>query len=60
MKQSTIFAPVFLGILACWSALSVIAEDRYLFFTWEVTYGTISPLGVPQQVDLLIFPCRLK
>ncbi|CAL9078316.1 unnamed protein product [Musa textilis] len=27
---------------------SVGAEDPYLFFTWNVTYGTISPLGVPQ------------
>ncbi|GMI84195.1 SKU5-Similar 13 [Hibiscus trionum] len=27
--------------------------DPYLFFTWNVTYGTISPLGVPQQVILI-------
>ncbi|XP_042042206.1 L-ascorbate oxidase homolog [Salvia splendens] len=25
------------------------AGDPYLFFEWHVTYGTISPLGVPQQ-----------
>ncbi|GAB2277134.1 L-ascorbate oxidase [Dionaea muscipula] len=29
------------------------AEDPYLFFTWNVTYGTLSPLGVPQQVILI-------
>ncbi|XP_061363417.1 L-ascorbate oxidase homolog [Gastrolobium bilobum] len=52
MKHTTI-ASVFLGILACWSVLSVIAEDRYQFFTWEITQGTISPLGVPQQGILI-------
>ncbi|KAK1379015.1 hypothetical protein POM88_025759 [Heracleum sosnowskyi] len=25
------------------------AEDPYRYFTWTVTYGTASPLGVPQQ-----------
>ncbi|XP_042464727.1 L-ascorbate oxidase homolog [Zingiber officinale] len=25
------------------------ADDPYRYFTWTVTYGTISPLGVPQQ-----------
>lgn len=29
------------------------AEDPYLFFDWHVTYGTISPLGVPQQGILI-------
>lgn len=29
------------------------AEDPYRFFTWTVTYGTASPLGVPQQVILI-------
>ncbi|KAM7258344.1 hypothetical protein ACFE04_014085 [Oxalis oulophora] len=29
------------------------AEDPYFFFTWNVTYGTLSPLGVPQQVILI-------
>jgi len=29
------------------------AEDPYLFFTWNVTYGTISPMGVPQQGILI-------
>ena len=38
--------------LLCLSAAAmsmVRSEDPYLFFTWNVTYGTISPLGVPQQ-----------
>ncbi|XP_027347493.1 L-ascorbate oxidase homolog [Abrus precatorius] len=52
MKQ-IIFPQVFLGILACWSVLSVIAEDRYLFFTWEITRGTINPLGEPQPGILI-------
>ncbi|KAG6523715.1 hypothetical protein ZIOFF_013592 [Zingiber officinale] len=29
------------------------AKDPYLFFTWNVTYGTISPLGVPQRGILI-------
>ncbi|KAL3518899.1 hypothetical protein ACH5RR_021488 [Cinchona calisaya] len=34
-------------------ALVVKAEDPYLFFEWNVTYGTIAPLGVPQQGILI-------
>ncbi|XP_049363854.1 L-ascorbate oxidase homolog [Solanum verrucosum] len=34
-------------------ALLVKAEDPYLFFEWNVTYGTIAPLGVPQQGILI-------
>jgi hypothetical protein len=60
MRQTNL-TPIFLGILACWSAISVIAEDRYQFFTWEITYGTIFPLGVPQEVGLFyFFPCHLN
>ncbi|XP_019180137.1 PREDICTED: L-ascorbate oxidase homolog [Ipomoea nil] len=29
------------------------AEDPYLYHTWKVTYGTISPMGVPQQGILI-------
>nr|XP_043614995.1 L-ascorbate oxidase homolog [Erigeron canadensis] len=29
------------------------AEDPYKYYTWTVTYGTASPLGVPQQVILI-------
>ncbi|KAK2434391.1 L-ascorbate oxidase protein [Trifolium repens] len=28
-------------------------EDPYFYFTWNVTYGTLSPAGVPQQVILI-------
>ncbi|KAL4644923.1 hypothetical protein ACB092_02G199300 [Castanea dentata] len=57
MKQA-IFPHFFLGILACLSGFWVNAEDAYRYFTWEVTYGTISPLGVPQQGILIngLFP----
>ncbi|KAL9687672.1 hypothetical protein QQ045_032079 [Rhodiola kirilowii] len=42
----------------CAGAVTVLAEDPYLFYTWNVTYGTLSPLGVPQQVILInnMFP----
>uniref|UniRef100_A0A7N1A1Q2 L-ascorbate oxidase homolog n=1 Tax=Kalanchoe fedtschenkoi TaxID=63787 RepID=A0A7N1A1Q2_KALFE len=41
--------------LLVWCLLAglVRAEDPYLFFTWNITYGTLSPLGVPQQVILV-------
>jgi len=42
--------------LACLFAetMSVVrGEDPYKYYTWNVTYGTISPLGVPQQVILI-------
>ncbi|KAG0490548.1 hypothetical protein HPP92_007411 [Vanilla planifolia] len=32
------------------AAVAVRAEDPYHYFTWKVSYGTISPFGVPQQV----------
>ncbi|XP_057508706.1 L-ascorbate oxidase homolog [Actinidia eriantha] len=38
-------------LLVCVSMVR--AEDPYLFFEWNVTYGTISPLGVPQQGILI-------
>jgi len=30
-----------------------LAEDPYRFFTWNVTWGTIWPLGIPQQGILI-------
>lgn len=33
---------------------SINGEDPYRFFTWNVTYGDIYPLGVKQQVLLLL------
>ncbi|KAJ4751083.1 Monocopper oxidase-like protein SKU5 [Rhynchospora pubera] len=32
---------------------AVHAEDPYLFFTWNVSYGKIAPLGVPQKVIMI-------
>ncbi|WOL14745.1 L-ascorbate oxidase [Canna indica] len=32
---------------------AVRAEDPYLFFTWNINYGNISPLGVTQKVILV-------
>ncbi|KAH9309107.1 hypothetical protein KI387_037018, partial [Taxus chinensis] len=32
---------------------SALAEDPYRFLTWNVTFGTIWPLGVPQQGILI-------
>ncbi|KAF7836917.1 L-ascorbate oxidase-like protein [Senna tora] len=43
-------------ILICLSAatmLGVEGGDPYVYYTWDVTYGTLSPLGVPQQVILI-------
>ncbi|XAR73950.1 L-ascorbate oxidase [Bertholletia excelsa] len=44
------------AIFAAFSFLSVSvvqAEDAYRYYTWTVTYGTASPLGIPQQVILI-------
>lgn len=46
----TALLPLACAILAFWSVYLVKAEDAYKYFTWTVTYGTASPLGVPQQV----------
>jgi hypothetical protein len=35
----------------------VAGEDPYRFFTWNVTYGNIYPLGVKQQVSSCILLC---
>ncbi|KAI3747021.1 hypothetical protein L6452_09463 [Arctium lappa] len=43
----------FFTLLLCVSTTLVNAEDPYHFFEWKVTYGTMSPLGVPQQVILI-------
>ncbi|KAE8694034.1 L-ascorbate oxidase-like protein [Hibiscus syriacus] len=52
MGKSVILHLVFV-VLAVFSVCLVNAEDPYLFFTWTVTYGTRSILGVPQQVILI-------
>ncbi|XP_047322166.1 L-ascorbate oxidase homolog [Impatiens glandulifera] len=41
-------------IILAFSCVSLVkAEDPYRFFTWEVTYGTISPLGFLQRGILI-------
>lgn len=40
-------------LLAITTNISVNAEDPYLYYEWKVTYGTLSPLGVPQKVILI-------
>lgn len=42
-----------LCLLSVAAMQTVRGEDPYFFFTWNVTYGTISPLGVPQQGILI-------
>ncbi|CAK9166433.1 unnamed protein product [Ilex paraguariensis] len=49
----TILLHLICAFLASWSISLVKAEDAYRYFTWIVTYGTASPLGVPQQVILI-------
>ncbi|KAL2241932.1 UNVERIFIED_CONTAM: T-complex protein 1 subunit beta [Sesamum indicum] len=44
--------PLRLAVLLVVLAVAA-AEDPYRFFTWNVTYGTIYPLGVPQQGILI-------
>ncbi|XP_027334472.1 L-ascorbate oxidase homolog [Abrus precatorius] len=44
---------VMLALMLCLLAGAVRGEDPYVYYTWNVTYGTISPLGVPQQGILI-------
>ncbi|KAK4262255.1 hypothetical protein QN277_027837 [Acacia crassicarpa] len=41
------------SVLALLSVCLVRAEDAYKYYTWTVTYGTRSPLGIPRQVILI-------
>ncbi|KAL3850353.1 hypothetical protein ACJIZ3_012235 [Penstemon smallii] len=43
---------IIVALFLCLSA-GVMAEDPYHFFEWNVSYGTIAPLGVPQQGILI-------
>jgi len=45
-------AMIYVALLLSFAAVSM-AEDPYHFFDWRITYGTIAPLGVPQQVILI-------
>lgn len=54
---STSLLHLLLGALALLiSLVTVKGESPYKYYTWTVTYGIISPLGVPQQVQQLQFP----
>ncbi|CAK9166432.1 unnamed protein product [Ilex paraguariensis] len=57
MRQA-IFLHFFFGIMASLSLFWVNADDPYRFYTWEITKGTIAPLGVPQTGILIngLFP----
>lgn len=44
---------VILGFLLTVLTTVIKAEDPYLFFTWKVTYGRISPLGIPQKAIMI-------
>ncbi|GMH11434.1 hypothetical protein Nepgr_013275 [Nepenthes gracilis] len=50
--KTTIVPPLFLWLISMVTMMAR-AEDPYLFFTWNVTYGVRSPLGIPQQVILI-------
>uniref|UniRef100_A0A1D1Y9M4 L-ascorbate oxidase n=1 Tax=Anthurium amnicola TaxID=1678845 RepID=A0A1D1Y9M4_9ARAE len=52
MRRAALLHLVY-GFLACLGLLLATADDPYRYFTWTVTYGTISPLGVPQQGILI-------
>lgn len=47
MSGSMFGAIVFLVVLAV--SVQVHGEDPYKFFSWNITYGDIYPLGVRQQ-----------
>lgn len=39
--------------LVMYLCAGALAEDPYVFLEWKVTYGNISPLGIPQQGILI-------
>ncbi|XP_058777945.1 L-ascorbate oxidase homolog [Vicia villosa] len=52
--RSTSLISLLCIVLALVVTVSLVqAEDDYKFYTWTVTYGTLSPLGTPQQVILI-------
>lgn len=52
-SKSTSLLSLLCLVVALVSVSLVQAEDDYKFYTWTVTYGTLSPLGTPQQVILI-------
>ncbi|XP_052206093.1 L-ascorbate oxidase homolog [Diospyros lotus] len=54
MRGATALSHSCVAVLAFLTTVSLVkAEDAYRYYTWTVTYGTASPLGVPQQVILI-------
>nr|GFD09345.1 L-ascorbate oxidase homolog [Tanacetum cinerariifolium] len=43
---------LYLCVLLCLVAI-VNAEDPYRYFTWNITYGDIYPMGIRQQGILI-------
>ena len=43
-----------LTVFVCLVSVALVnAGDPYFYYTWNVTYGTVAPLGIPQQVILI-------
>ena len=51
MMQGGKLLTVFVCLVS--SVALVNAGDPYFYYTWNVTYGTVAPLGIPQQVILI-------
>ncbi|MFS7947723.1 hypothetical protein Hanom_Chr06g00551581 [Helianthus anomalus] len=45
----------YIGLLGWMCVCCVQGEDPYRNFNWVVTYGQISPLGLPQRVNSLLY-----
>ncbi|WJX60825.1 hypothetical protein P8452_45983 [Trifolium repens] len=52
-RRNTSLLSLLCLVLAFVSVSLVQSEDAYKYYTWTVTYGTLSPLGTPQQVILI-------
>lgn len=53
VRGSVSFGLLLVSIICTVLTKVIKAEDPYFFYTWKVTYGTISPLGVPQKAILI-------
>lgn len=53
MEKTVLLQLICVIVVGFSSVILVKAEDPYKYFTWTVTYGTASPLGVPQQVTIV-------
>ncbi|KAI3437400.1 uncharacterized protein J3R85_005381 [Psidium guajava] len=53
MRQTQLLHMFLVVSLTWFGAFLADAEDPYRYFTWTVTYGTISPLGAPQRGILI-------